>query len=142
MRFRYRDNLIYYLDKKLDDNREHLCIFRKLVDDIFALIYDRLNYDDFHKIYNRIIASFYIRKLIRLFQIYITHYSQYQLNQTIRYLFYEILRFIQLSTILFYIIAINFILTLFITIENNFNTILIMICKFSKQVILIFDKNI
>lgn len=77
LRFRYRDNLVYYLgDDKLDDDRERLCISRKLVGDNFALTHDKLDHDDFHKIYDRVIAFFYIRKLARLLQIYITNCPQ------------------------------------------------------------------
>ena len=66
LRFKYRDDLVYYLnDNELNDDRERLCIFKKLVENIFVLIHDRLNHCDYHKMYNRIMISFYIRKFFR-----------------------------------------------------------------------------
>ena len=41
LRFRYRDDLVYYLnDNELNDDREWLCIFKKFVEKIFTLIHD------------------------------------------------------------------------------------------------------
>ena len=63
LRFKYRDDLVYYLnDNELNNDRERLCIFKKLVENIFILIHDRLNHCDYHKTYDQIIISFYIRK--------------------------------------------------------------------------------
>ena len=63
LRFKYCNNLVYYLnDNELNDDRERLCIFKKFVENIFVLIHDRLNYCDYHKTYNQIMISFYIKK--------------------------------------------------------------------------------
>ena len=93
LRFRYRDDLVYYLDdNELNDDREWLCIFKKLVENIFVLTYDRLNHCDYHKTYDRIMISFYIRKFSRKLQIYIIHCSQCQLNKIIKHSFYSSFR--------------------------------------------------
>ena len=77
LRFKYQDNLVYYLsDNELNDDRKRLCIFKKFVENIFVLTHDRLNYCDYHKTYDRIMISFYIRKFFRKLQIYITHCSK------------------------------------------------------------------
>ena len=63
LHFKYRDDFVYYLnDNKLNDDRKWLCIFKRFVENIFVLIYDWLNHYDYHKTYDRIIISFYIKK--------------------------------------------------------------------------------
>ena len=79
LRFRYRNGLLYYVNE-LDDERKRLCIFRKLADEIFALIHDKLNHAKYHKTHDKIIASFYIRKLIKQLRFYVTHCSQCQIH--------------------------------------------------------------
>ena len=41
LRFKYCDDFVYYLnDNELNDDHERLCIFKKLVENIFILIHD------------------------------------------------------------------------------------------------------
>ena len=142
LRFRYRDELIYYLnDNDLNDGRERLCVFKKMAGEIFVLAHDRLSHADFHKTYDRVAASFYIRKMFRQLQIYITHCSECQLNRIIRHSFYDALRFIQSPVISFHTVIINFILALSATIESDFDAVMTIMCKFIKRIILIFDKQ-
>ena len=47
---------------------------------MFELTHDFQNYNDFYKIYKRIVESYYIRHLIRKFKRYILYCSQCQLN--------------------------------------------------------------
>ena len=75
LRFRYRDDLIYYVND-LNDERERFCIFKSFIDEIFALAYDRLSHVDYYKIYDKIVTFFFIRKLSKKLQIYVTHCSQ------------------------------------------------------------------
>ena len=59
LRFRYRDDLIYYINDLNEQKR--FCIFKSLVDEIFALTHDKLSYIDFYKIYDRIVIFFYTK---------------------------------------------------------------------------------
>ena len=68
LRFKYQDNLVYYLsDNELNDDRKRLCIFKKFVENIFVLIHNWLNHCDYHKTYDQIIISFYIKKFFQKF---------------------------------------------------------------------------
>ena len=108
---------------------------------IFQQIYDNNIYTNFNKIYKIINNKYFFRNLIRRFYRYFYYYYKYNLNQTKRYAIYESFTFIIESLIFYYIIVANFILTLFKTI-NNINVIIIIIYKFLKKNIIIFDKNI
>ena len=66
LRFRYRDDLIYYVND-LNDERKRSCIFKSFIDKIFAFSYNRLNHVDYHKIYDKIVTFFFIRKLLKEF---------------------------------------------------------------------------
>ena len=141
LRFRHRDDLIYYVDE-LNDEKKRFCILKSLINKIFALVHDRLNHVDFYKIYDKIVTFFFIRKLFKKFQTYVTHCSQCQLNRIVKHFLYDFLRFVQSSTISFYIVTINFILTLSITIKNEFDVVLTIIYKFIKKILFILEKNI
>ena len=74
---------------------------------------------------------------------YITHCSEYQLNQTKWHASYESLYFIKMLVILFYTIIMNFILILFSSSSlYKYDNLLTVINKFSKQVLLLFSKFI
>ena len=64
LEFRYRNDLIYYINK-LNNERERFCILKSLFNKIFALTYNRLSHVDYHKIYNKIVTFFFIRKLTK-----------------------------------------------------------------------------
>ena len=74
LRFRYRDDLIYYVND-LNNERERLCILKSFIDEIFVLIHNKLSHVDYHKIYDKIVTFFFIRKLSKKFQIYVTYCS-------------------------------------------------------------------
>ena len=75
IRFRYKNDLLYYVNE-LNNERKKLYIFKKLVKKIFVLIHDRLNHVKYHKTHNKIIAFFYIRKLVKQLRIYVIHCFQ------------------------------------------------------------------
>ena len=139
LRFRYKNDLLYYVNE-FNDEKKRLCIFKKLVDEIFVLIHDKLNHVEYHKTHNEIIASFYIRKLVKQLRVYVIHCFQCQIHQITRHKFYENFLSIQSSTIFFHIITINFIVTLFVII-TNYNVVFTITCKFFKRVLLIFKKS-
>ena len=96
---------------------------KSLVDKIFAFAHDRLKHVDFHKIYDKIVTSFFVRKLFKRLQVYVAYCSQYQLNRIVKHFSYNVFRFIQLSIISFHIVIINFILTLSIIVKNEFDVV-------------------
>ena len=106
------------------------------------MIHDFNNHDDFHRTYDRIINSIYIRQLIKRLHNYIDHCSKCQLNQTKRHFFYEFLQSIFISSIFFHIINIDFILTLSNTNSKKLNNAMIVTCKFTKKIMTLFDKII
>ena len=140
LRFRYRDELIYYVSE-LDDDRERLCIPKQLVGEIFALAHDRLEHADFHKTYDRIVTSFFIKKLTRKLQTYVAHCSQCQIHRTVKHFSYDSLRLIQSLSILFHTMTMDFILALSVTIVDEYDVMLTVICKFIKRVLLMSDKS-
>ena len=139
LRFKLRDKLIYYTN--FDDGRKRLCIFNALKKEIFELTYDRQHYKEFYKTYNRVINFIYMRHLSKHLRVYINHYSKCDLNQIKRHKSYENIIFINRSGISFYIIVINFIITLFIT-KKEFDNLFIIIDKFSKRVLFIPERVI
>ena len=139
IRFKLRDELIYYTN--FNDDREKLCIFNALKREIFELTYDRQHYKEFHKTYNRIVNFIYMRHLLKHLRAYINYCSKCELNQIKRYKFYDNMIFINRSRILFYIIVMNFIMAL-LMIKKDFDNLFIMIDKFSKRILFIFEKII
>lgn len=130
--FKYRDGLIYYTSE-LDDGRERLCIPKKLAGEIFALAHDRLGHADYHKIYDRAVASFYIRKMSRKLQAYVAHCPQCQQNRTARHSPYGSLRPIQSPATSFHIVTIDFILAMSVTIEGEYCVVISVTFKFSSH---------
>ncbi len=109
--------------------------------DIFSIIHNKYAHAGFHRAYDTIIASVYIRNLSRRLRIYINHYTQYQLLQTTRYTLFEALHPIVGPPIPFYIVTADFILAL-PKIKDGKNCILTITCKFSKKIELIPEKDI
>ena len=75
IQFVWWKKLVYYRD--LFNFKKRFYIFKSIKQKIFELTYDFQNYNDFHKIYERIIKSYYMRHLIRRLKRYILHYPQY-----------------------------------------------------------------
>ena len=119
-----------------------LCIFKFLVDEIFNTVHDAVNkHDDFHKCYERLIFSYFIRGLFFQLRVYLRHCSNYQIHQTRRHKLYDFLQPILSSLIFFYILIINFIFVLFKT-KNDFDIEMFVICKHNKRIICILKKVI
>ena len=139
IQFVFRKDLIYYQNEY--NNRKRLCIFKSLKQKIFELIYNKHNYKEFYYIYKRIIESYYLRHLIRRLKHYIFYCSKCQLNQTKKHAFYESLKSILTSPLIFYTIIIDFILR-FSFFQNEFNIIMILTNNFNKKMISTFEKDI
>ena len=144
IRFKLRNDLIYYT---FDENKKRLCVSTILEQKILRLTHDFNNHNDFYRIYDKITNSMYIRQLIKRLHDYIDHCSKCQLNQTKRHSFYEFLQSIFISSISFHIINIDFILILSIIISKKtnskkLNNAMIITCKFTKKIMILFDKFI
>ena len=133
--FELKDDLLYHKT----DNKLRLCISKVLKKNIFKLTHDDNQHAEITRFYARIVESLYILKLFRKLKAYLTHCSTCQLNQIKRHKLYEKLISIICSTISFHTIAINFILTIS---KKNYDTLLIIICKYSKRIAIISEKTI
>jgi hypothetical protein len=138
--FERRNNLIYHLNRSTDKVR--LCIFKQLIKKIFAMTHDEMFHAEFHRAYVIITKTLYIRRLAHHLRQYIDYCSQCLLNQTKRHKAYEALYLISFFKVLFHTIAMNFVLTLS-TFEKmkKFDTLLTITNKFSKNKILISERN-
>ena len=107
------------------------------------VIHDSFNNDQnyhskIHRCYDRIFNTLYIFRFSRKIKKYIEHCFICQLAQIKRHRFYEKLMFIIFVSRSFHIIVIDFILIMF----DEMNIVMFAICKHSRRISLIFDKNI
>ena len=137
IRFKHRNDLIYYI---IENGREWLCVLNFMKQKIFIMIHDFIHYDDFHRIYDKIASSVYIYHLFKHFRIYIVHCSNCQFNQIKKHFVYDELTLMIILIISFYIITMNFIITLSKN-KKKYNMLLTIICKFSKRILLILNKD-
>ena len=129
--FELHNELIYHKENRW------LCIFASVEKEIFNLTHDRNQYSNATRCFHRIRESIFILRLSRKLKTYIDHCFQCQLSQTKRHKFYEKLMSIIFSSILFHTVAMNFIMT----ISDNVDTLLTIICKFSKRITIISRKS-
>ena len=94
------------------------------------------SHEGFHRTYNQILNSIYMKNLVQCLHLYISHCPDCQLNQTKRHLLYESLILIDTAPILFYCITIDFIVTLPLTCEEE-NSLVTITCKFTKWLLLL-----
>ena len=132
LNFIIRDDLIYH--KK----RQRLCISKSLDKKIFMLTYDNNQHFEINRCYVRISESLYIFHLSRKLRQYINHCFNCQLNQIKRHRSYKELLSISIVSTFFHTIFMNFIMS----ISNDMNTFLIIICKFSKKIIIFSNKTV
>ena len=136
LHFMLKDELFYY---RVMSKIDRLCVSKVFLKQIFEQIHDQKHHDEIQWTFNKFI-NVYIQHVIKHVKIYIKHCSTCNLNKTKRHCSYEELRFFNMSDILFHIISMNFIINMFIT--NEFDTLLIIIDKFSKWILLISEINI
>ena len=86
----------------------------------------------FHRTYDRIVRSMYLQHLTPNLEKYIRHCPQCQLNQTKRHRPYGELMPIDRADMPFQTITMDFIVALPLTVKDQFDSLLTMICKFSK----------
>ena len=138
LRFKLREGLIYYTN--FDDGRERLCIPNSLEKEVFELAHDRQHHGGYHRTYDRISNSMYLRHLSKHLRTYIEHCPECELNQTRRHKPYGSMMPIDRPGIPFHTIAMDFIVAFPVT-REGFDSILTVTDKFSKRVLLIPGKT-
>ena len=132
------DDLIYYIN--LINSCCCLCIFKSLEKEIFQMTHNKHHHTDFHWVYDMIVISLFIWSLFWQLSQYIIHCSQCQHYQTVQYWLYRILQFVIELLISFHTVTADFIVELLKT-KNEFDAVMIMICKFLKKIEFISDKE-
>ena len=138
VRFRYKNDLLYYISDFVDSKR--LCIFAVMKIEMFRQIHDFTHHDDFMRTYDKLRNSIYVHSMIKHFKVYIVHCSECQINQIKRHSIYDEFTFIISSTIFFHTIVMNFIVKL--SFNRDMNVLLTITCKFSKKILLISNHDI
>ncbi len=129
--FMLKNELLFHLK-----NKRRLCILTNCEIDLFRIAHDENNHAEHNKIYTKLIDQIYISRLSRKIRQYVKHCFICELSQTKRHLFYEELVLIFAQKISFKTLTMNFISAL----SKNMNTTLIVTCKISKRMTIIFDK--
>lgn len=104
-----KSKLLYYVNT-LTELRK-LCIWPNCVENILKIAYDE-EHLNFVRCFQLIFKAWYIKEFIKHLKIYIRDCSNCFVLQTKRHSSYENLQFIEFSLLSFYIITMNFILTL------------------------------
>ena len=131
------EGLIYF--EELNGN-SRLCVLKALEKKIFEVAHDGNHHCGFHRTYESIASTLYMRKLSRRLKRYIDHCRLCQLNQTKRHATYGSMVPLISPPIPMHTISIDFVLALPPT-EQGYNTILSVTDKFSKRVTLLPGKN-
>ena len=141
MLYKIIDDLLYF-----DDNERGLrfCVLIIMKIKVFKLTYNEIKYINYVYIYKRFIEKLYIFNIITKFYEFIRHCFHYQLNQILRYKSYNFLQSIFSFIKSFHILIIDFILIFpkSLLLSDECNCILLIIDKFFKIIIFIFDKII
>jgi len=119
-----------------------LVISHSLYKNIFYIIHTQNDYSGFQCCLNRLQSAFYIRWVIKHLKDYLLHCSECLVFQTHHHKSYSSLQSIQLPSILFHTLIIDFILTLFSSESEEFDCLLSVTNKFSKQITLILEQLI
>ena len=130
--------MIYYIN--LIDSYHHFCIFKSLKKEIFQIIHNKHHHISFYWVYNTIVVSLFIWSLSWQLSQYIIHCLQCQHYQIIQHQSYRILQSVIRLLILFHTVMIDFIIKL-LKIKDEFDAIIMMICKFLKKIKFISDKE-
>lgn len=103
------------------------------------MIHNDHHHTEYHQSYVHL-NELYILKLSIKLKFYIQHCRLCQINQIKQYTFYKKLKSILFLLILFHTVTMNFIVVLLIA--NRYDTLLIVINKFLKKILLILRKTI
>ena len=138
LRFKLKDDLIYYTNH--DDGRERLCIPNSLEQEVFRLAHDSQQHGGYHRTFDRIARSVYIRHLSKHLKQYIHHCPDCNLNQTKRHRPYGEMQPVDTPAVPFHTITMDFISCLPRT-ATGYDNLLTVTDKFSKRVLLIPGKK-
>ena len=141
MPYKIIDDLLYFDDDKRD-LRFYVLIIMKT--EIFKLAYNEMRYLDYARTHKRLIEKLYIYNIITKLYKFIRHCFHCQLNQISRHESYDSLQSIFSSIKSFHTLIIDFILTFSksLSLSDECDYILLIIDKFFKVIIFIFDKII
>jgi hypothetical protein len=131
-RFRAKDGLVYLTG---DEGRERLCIPEALQHDVFKIAHDNNFHGGYHRTYDRIAPSLFIRNLSKHLRAYIMHCPSCQLNQTRRHPAYGELHPIATPTIPFHTVGIDFIVAL--PECHGYDSLMTITCKATKRNLLL-----
>ena len=104
------------------------------------LVHDNNEHYEFDRFYERF-RNYFVKNASKRLKKYIAHCSKCLINQIRRYKLYEQLNLIIISTIFFDIVTFDFMTSLSKYDKKNCNTLLTFICKFSKKILLIVDRD-
>ena len=136
LRFKLRNDMVYYVS---GDGRERLCIPQALEKEVFHMAHDLSNHGGFHRSYDRLSSSVYIRQLSRRLRNYIMHCPDCQVFQTARHSPYGSLNPIVTPAIPFHTLAMDFVVEL--PEIDGHDVLLTMTDKFTKKVLLVSGRN-
>lgn len=129
---------IFYLNCFTSVRR--LCILFFVALKLLAIAH-RKEHPGFSHCYEIISWTWFIWGLTKFLQFFIHHCPQYLAFQIKRYKPYSLLQPIQSSPVPFFMLMLDFILALPVS-KEDYNTLMLVTCKFSKRVTLIKSKNI
>lgn len=112
-----------------------LCIPPVVAPDILQIAHGE-GHPGFSRCYEIVTRSWYIHSLTKLLKKFIRHCPQFLQLQTRWHRPYRSLQAIEFPSVPFFRLLLDFVLALLLT-KQSFNTIMSVICKFSKQVTLI-----
>ena len=135
--FALRDGLLYHLSG--DAGKDRLCIPATMEQEVFKQAHDLSNHGGFHRTYDRIVNSCFIRHLAGKLRAYVRHCPTCQINQTKRHAPYGSLVPITSPAIPFHTITMDFVLAL--PDCNGMNVLLTITDKFTKRVLLLPGKD-
>ena len=138
IRFKLRNDLLYYSNT---EGYKRLYIPEIMEGEVFRIVYNLSSYGGFYRTYNRLVGSVYIKHLARYLRTYIQYCPDCQLLRTTRYTAYGLHTPVSTPSILFYSLALDFIVELPEIGDNKFNIILTLTDKFTKKVILLPGKD-
>lgn len=130
LRFCMHDGLVYYIN--LSDGRRRLCILKALAKEVFKLAYDRYHHLGFHRCYERLAQSIYIRNMASRLKRYIKHCPKCILSQTKRHAPYGELQPVETPNVPFHTVTLDFIVAL--PDINGIDSVMTITYKASKKV--------
>ncbi len=133
LRFKLRDGLVFFVQRKA--GQERLCIPPSVEKDIFELCHDRQFHAGFHRAYEKVAASFFIRQLTKRLKAYVAHCPQCLLNQTKRHKPYGEMQPVPTPDKSFHTITVDWIVAL--QNEKDYDQLMTVTDKFDKGILLI-----